>query len=61
LTQRDLAKRYQVHTVTIWRMVRRGDFPPPTELAPGINRWSPEVIAAHEASRPTPEYAGASK
>jgi predicted DNA-binding transcriptional regulator AlpA len=54
----DLAKRYRVNQCTIWRWVRRGVFPPPVELGPNIVRWSPEVVLAHEASRPTVEWAG---
>jgi prophage regulatory protein len=58
-SQRDLARRYHVNPVTIWRWVRQGKFPPAKEVGPNLKRWPHEVIAAHEASLPTVEWAGA--
>jgi prophage regulatory protein len=40
----DLAKRYGVSRVTIWRWVAKGDFPKPVSLSPGCSRWyGPDV------------------
>jgi predicted DNA-binding transcriptional regulator AlpA len=51
----DLARRWKVHHVTIWRRVKAGELPPPVEILPNVYRWSDDVIAAYEADRRVPE------
>mgnify|MGYP000149600403 CR=1 FL=1 len=39
LRPKDLAKRLSVSIATIWRMVKRGDLPPPKKITPSISAW----------------------
>jgi prophage regulatory protein len=48
---RDLAKRYQVHEVTIWKWVRSGNLPPPTRLGANTVGWRSDRIEARERER----------
>jgi predicted DNA-binding transcriptional regulator AlpA len=48
-TAADLAKRYKVHKITIFKWVRAGRLPPPDKLAPNTTRWRSDRIAKHEA------------
>ena len=47
----DLAKRYGVSRVTIWRWVRDGRFPKPIKLSPACTRWNLSAVEQHEAER----------
>jgi prophage regulatory protein len=47
----DLAKRYQVHVVTIWKWLRSGNLPPPTRLGPNTVAWRSDRIEAWESER----------
>lgn len=35
----ELAERFGVSRVTIWRWTKAGDFPSPVRLGPGSTRW----------------------
>lgn len=51
-SDRELAKRYDVSRLTIWRWVREGFFPPPDKLGPNTSRWrGPGVVEPWEAKR----------
>jgi len=47
----DLAKRYAVTRVTIWRWVREGTYPKPFKLSPGCTRWSSQSVKEWEEAR----------
>lgn len=52
LRDTDLAERYNVSRITIWRWVRTyADMPQPVRLTGGCTRWRLSEIAAWEASR----------
>lgn len=38
---------------TRWRLIRRGDFPPPRQLSPGAVGWLRREVDEWVASRPT--------
>jgi prophage regulatory protein len=46
-----LAARYGVHVVTVWRWAQAGRIPQPVRLAPGTTRWRKDQIEACEAAR----------
>jgi len=48
----DLAARFRVHPVTIWKWVRAGLLPQPVKLGPNTTRWHADQIKQFEASRP---------
>jgi len=50
LTDRDLAVRYNVHRITIWRWSREGRLPKPRKLTTQTSRWSAAEIERHDAS-----------
>lgn len=39
LTDKQVAKRYNVGRATAWRWVQEGDFPKPIKLSSGCTRW----------------------
>lgn len=43
--------RYPNNASTIWRWVRRGEFPQPVKLAGGTTAWPVDAIEAWEASK----------
>jgi prophage regulatory protein len=43
--------RVGLSRVTIWRMVRRGEFPAPARLSPGRIGWSAHAVNAWVAER----------
>lgn len=45
----ELAARYNVHRITIWKWYKSGAFPKPVHLSPGCTRWRLETVEAHEA------------
>ena len=52
LTDKQVAERYGVSRVTIWRWVKVDPaFPRPVSLSPGSSRWKAADIEAWEASR----------
>ena len=52
LTDKQVAERYGVSRVTIWRGVKVDPaFPRPVSLSPGCSRWKAADIEAWEASR----------
>lgn len=44
-----LARRYSVHVVTVWRWAQTGRLPPPIRLTPRTTRWRKDQIQASEA------------
>lgn len=48
LSDRDLALRYSVSRITIWRWARAGNIPKPRKLAANTSRWSADEIEAHD-------------
>jgi len=51
LSDEQLAKRYGVSRSTIWRWLRKGDFPSPVKLGPGCTRWPLDDVQAWEAEK----------
>jgi prophage regulatory protein len=47
----DLAARYQVHLITIFKWLKAGKLPEPVRLGGGTTRWRPSDITKHEAAR----------
>lgn len=47
----DLARRWQVHEITIWSWARKGRIPRPTKLGPNTTRWKGQAILDHERAR----------
>lgn len=51
-SDKQLAERFGVTFVTIWRWVREySDFPKPVKLSPGCTRWKISEIEAWEKAR----------
>ncbi len=48
-SDQQLARRYGVHRSTIWRWVKDGRFPAPTQLTTGTTRWNGGAVEQHEA------------
>jgi hypothetical protein len=51
LTAADLARRYKVHQITIWKWAKVGILPPGEMVGAHTRRWHIGVIEAHEARR----------
>ncbi|MGO8923339.1 MAG: helix-turn-helix transcriptional regulator [Xanthobacteraceae bacterium] len=47
----DLAQRFGVHPVTVWKWVQSGNLPQPTKLGPGVSAWRSDVLERWEAER----------
>lgn len=48
-TVKELAEKYNVSDVCIWKWVKSGRLPAPHRLGPQTRRWPPETITAFEA------------
>ena len=48
-TDLELAERYRVSRITIWRWARDGHLPKPVRLSPGATRWALDEIEEHDA------------
>lgn len=48
LTDRQLAERYGVSRVTIWRWARSGRLPAPVRLGANTTRWRSDAVAEAE-------------
>ena len=46
----DLARRYRIHKITVWKWAARGRLPKPMKLSPGTTRWRSDLIESHEAA-----------
>jgi prophage regulatory protein len=51
LSDKSLAKRYDVTRSTVWRWAQAGRLPSPVKLSPGCSRWRASDIADWEAKR----------
>jgi prophage regulatory protein len=47
----DLARRYRIHIITVWKWTREGNLPRPARLGPSTVGWRSDVIEAWEAAR----------
>jgi excisionase family DNA binding protein len=45
-TVKEIAEMLAVHPATVWRMVERGDLPPPIRMGSRCTRWSLEAVQA---------------
>lgn len=52
----DLADRYSVSRMTIWRWAKAGIIPSPEKIGPNTTRWNGDVIAAHDAQQNVDGY-----
>lgn len=48
LSDKQLAARYGVTRTTVWRWVRKNEFPHPVKISPGCTRWPLDEIEARE-------------
>lgn len=51
LSAAQLARRYGVHVVTVWRWAQVGRLPQPERLTPRTTRWRRDQIEACDAER----------
>jgi prophage regulatory protein len=51
LSASQLAKRYGIHVVTVWRWAQVGRLPKPVRLTPRTTRWLKNEIEACDAER----------
>lgn len=51
LSAAQLARRYGVHIVTVWRWAQTGRIPRPERLTPRTTRWRKDQIEAADAAR----------
>lgn len=52
LSDKKVAKRYDVHRSTLWRWIKSdARFPAPVLLSPGCTRWKLSDLEAWEAER----------
>ena len=45
---RDLARRWGVHQITVFKWASKGVIPKPTKLGPNCSRWKGSSILKHE-------------
>jgi predicted DNA-binding transcriptional regulator AlpA len=45
--------RYPISRATLWRWVKRGEFPSPVRLSRGVTAWPVDIIEAWESQRKT--------
>ncbi|MFO1099290.1 MAG: helix-turn-helix domain-containing protein [Xanthobacteraceae bacterium] len=53
LSAADLAERYGVHVITIFKWAKRGILPPGEKVGPNTRRWRRVAIEAFDAERAT--------
>ena len=49
--QRDILNRFPFSAATLWRMVKRGAFPQPLKLSPGVTAWRNSDIETWVSAR----------
>lgn len=49
-TARQLAERWGVHLITVFKWAARGVIPKAIKLGPNCSRWSGQTILEHEAA-----------
>lgn len=59
LSDRDLALRYSVSRITVWRWAREGRIPQPCRLGPNTTRWNRAELDALDARMMAGQRAGA--
>jgi predicted DNA-binding transcriptional regulator AlpA len=47
----DLAKRFKIHPITVWKWTNTGNLPPPVRLGPGTVAWRRSDIESWEEQR----------
>jgi prophage regulatory protein len=50
LSDQDVASRYGVSRITVWRWSKAGQFPKPRKLGANTTRWLASEIEAHDAA-----------
>ena len=43
-SRREVARRLNVSVTTLWRLVRRGHFPPAVRISPGRVGWPARIV-----------------
>ena len=51
LSDKQVARRYNVKRTSIWRWVQKNGFPKPLKLSPGCTRWELESIVEWERKK----------
>ena len=51
LSDKDLAQRYGVSRISIWRWAKAGKFPKPRKIGKNTSRWSADEIEAHDKGK----------
>jgi len=51
LTAKDVAKRYSISQVTVWRWAKQGIIPAPLKLSENCTRWSLLSLVESEEKR----------
>lgn len=51
LSDKQLAERYQIARVSVWRWIKENHFPKPVKLGPGCTRWRYSDILEWEKKR----------
>jgi prophage regulatory protein len=59
LSDKQTAKRYGVGRGTIWRWIKKEDFPKPVNLSPGCTRWPVNDLERWEQGRIKKDKQGA--
>ena len=49
-TAKDLARRWRIHPITVWKWSAAGKIPKPAKLGPNTSRWRGRDILEHEAA-----------
>ena len=48
LSDKEVAKRYSISRITVWRWSAQGWIPKPRKLSPGCTRWNAEELDHHD-------------
>lgn len=51
LSDKQVAERYSVGRATLWRWLKKGEFPKPTKFSPGCTRWRLSDLKNWEAAQ----------
>ena len=50
-SDKDLAERYGISRMSVWRWSRAGHLPAPRKIGPNTTRWAAEEIEAHDRAQ----------